>query len=844
MAQQSRRYLSVSILAVLTGLLFFGGAPKTRDGTPLYKDPSASVEKRVDDLLGRMTLQEKISMLGGTGFTTTPIPRLGIPPLRMTDGPVGVRRGKATAFPCGTCLAATWDTSMIYEVGQAIGEEVRGKGLDVILGPCVNIARIPMGGRTFEGYGEDPYLTSRMAVSYIEGVQSEDVAATIKHFAANNQEYERGFVNEIISHRILNEIYLPAFKAAVEEAHVMCVMAAYNKVNGEYCTENNYLLNTKLKDDWGFNGIAMSDWGAVHSSIAVANGGLDLEMPTGQYLNDSTLLPAVKSGEVKISTIDDKVRRILSVMFELGLFDHQRVPDSSLVNSPEHRQVAYKAAVEGIVLLKNEDNVLPLNLNKIKSIAVIGPNAAEARTGGGGSALVNPVYSVSPLEALEARLKGKVKINYVEGVSLQSHITPVDSSLLYLPNENKHGFKVEYFDNENLTGEPKASGVDHQIYFNWNGESPVPGIPAEHFSARWTGRLLAPGTGTYILEIASDDGSRLYVNDKLVIDNWGNHAVQYESHPIRLEKGRFYRIRIDYFQGMGGSALMFGLKPQGSNIDQAAVKAAKESDIALLFVGTSDYYETEGKDRDNLRLPVDQDKLIKEVAAANKNTVVINISGAPVVMDGWVNKVPGLLQAWFGGDEAGNAIADMLLGKYDPSGRLPITFPKRWRDCSAYGSYRKQDSVSDYTDGIFVGYRWFDKKNIAPLFPFGFGLSYTKFAYSDFKILSNKQGDESNYKISFNIKNVGGVAGVEIPQLYVHDTEEGIIAPVKELKRFDRVSLQPGETTTVTFELTQSDFAHYDGTDEKWITHPGKYQVMVGSSSRDIQLRGELNIQQ
>ncbi len=819
-----------------------GGSPGNRNDEPIYKNPAAPPELRVEDLLSKMTLKEKIAMLGGTGFATTPIPRLGIPALKMTDGPVGVRWGKATAFPCGTDLAATWDTTIVNRVGKAIAEEVKGKGRDVILGPCVNIARIPMGGRDFESYGEDPYLSSRMGVSYIEGVQSEGVAATVKHFAANNQEYERGFVNVTVDHRALNEIYLPAFKAAVEEAKVMCVMAAYNKVNGEYCTENDYLLNTKLKDDWKFRGIAMSDWGAVHSSIPVANGGLDLEMPTGKYLNDSTLLAAVKSGEVSKSTINEKVRRILRVMFELGLFDHTRTPDSTLVNTPEHRQVAYQAAVEGIVLLKNEDHVLPLNVHNLKSIAVIGPNAAEARTGGGGSALVNPVYSVSPLEALQNKLDGKMRINYAEGVRLESKVTPVDSSLLYLPDEDKHGLQVEYFDNKYFEGNPKASGVDRQVDFSWNGESPALGIPGKNFSARWTGRLLAPGTGDYTFEIASDDGSRLYVNDRLAIDNWGNHAVKYASCQLHLEKGKFYKIRIDYYQGPGGSAMMFGLKAPTGNKYEKAVEAARNSDVALVFVGTSSYYETEGNDRENLALPANQDELIKEVAKANKNTIVVNISGAPVLMDQWVNRVKGIVQAWFGGDEAGNAIADVLLGKHDPSGRLPITFPKTWQDCSAYSSYKQKDSISNYSDGIFVGYRWFDEKHIAPLYSFGYGLTYTRFAYGGMKINYAKQSGETLYEVSFAIKNIGNAAGVEIPQLYVHDPDKSTHSPVKELKRFDRVSLQPGESKLVKFILTKADFAHYDGRAERWTTHPGKYDVMIGSSSRDIRLRGNVDI--
>ncbi len=806
---------------------------------PLYKNPKLSIQDRVEDLLGKLTLQEKISLLGGTGFGTKPIERLGIPPLKMSDGPLGVRWDKSTAFPAATAMAASWDTSLMYNVGKSIGEELRGKGREVILGPCVNIARIPMGGRDFESYGEDPYLASRMAVGYIEGVQSEGAAATVKHFAANNQEYERGFVDVQVDHRTLNEIYFPAFKAAVEEAKVLCVMSAYNKINGHYCSENDYLLKTKLKQDWKFDGLVMSDWGAVHSTIPTAIGALDLEMPTGKFLNEQALLDSVKAGVVKEETINDKVRRILSVMFRLGLFDKQLEPDSTLVNTPRHKQVAYRAAVEGIVLLKNRNNILPLNLDKIKSIAVIGPNAVEARTTGGGSAMVSPIYSVSPLEAIQNKFGGKIQINFAEGVKLSGDISALDSKYFYLPDKSEHGIVAEYFDNQYLKGQPKITKVDDQINFNWHGQAPLEGIPREHFSARWTTRLLADETGDYSLDVASDDGGRLYVDGKLVIDDWNSHPLTLNSYHIHLIKGQFYNIKLEYYQESGASSVKLGIRKMGEEFAADAVDAARKSDIAIVFVGTSNQYETEGKDRDNLTLPNDQDALIDAVKKANKNTVVVLITGSPVLMNDWIDKVDGVVQAWFGGDEAGNAIADVLFGKYNPSGKLPMTFPVKWEDCSAYGSYKKLDSVTVYSDGIFVGYRWFDKHDIKPLFPFGYGLSYTTFSYSD--IDAKSAGD--SYEVTFKVRNTGKVEGVEIPQLYVHDPDNTIVSPVKELKKFDRISLMPGETKEVKFILTKTDFAHYDADTEAWITHPGTYEIIVGSSSRDIKLQGKIHIE-
>ncbi len=825
---------------IISSTIFMGiDSPRSESLIPAYKNPKLTVEERVEDLLGRLTLQEKISLLGGTGFATKPIERLGIPELKMSDGPLGVRWGKSTAFPAGTDMAASWDTSLIYKVGQSIGEELKGKGRNVILGPCVNIARLPMGGRDFESYGEDPYLASRMAVGYIEGVQSEGVAATVKHFAANNQEYERGFVDVQVDHRTLNEIYFPAFKAAVDEAKVLCVMSAYNKINGHFCSENDYLLKTKLKDDWKFDGLVMSDWGAVHSTIPTANGGLDLEMPTGEFLNDSTLQSAVESGIVKEETINDKVRRILSVMFRLGLFDRKAEADSSLVNTPEHKQVAYQAAVEGIVLLKNEKHILPLNLDNIKSIAVIGPDAAEARTTGGGSAMVSPIYSVSPLEALRNRIGDKIKINFVEGLSVGGDFKAIDPKNLFLPDKDKNGLSAEYFDNMEMKGQPKVTREDSTINFNWTGSAPVPGIPVEHFSVRWTTRLEVPETGDYFLDVASDDGIRLYVDGNMVINNWTNHPVTINSTRAHFEKGKFYNIKLEYYQDDGGAIARLGLRSAEDDSFKKAVAVAKQSDIAIVFAGTSYEFESEGKDRDDMFLPANQDQLISEVAEANKNTIVVLITGSPVVMSDWIKKVDGVAQAWFGGDEAGNAISDVLLGKYNPSGKLPMTFPVKWEDCSAFNSYMKKDSVSVYSDGIFVGYRWFDKNNIAPLFPFGYGLSYTTFSYSD--ISAKPEGD--SYEVTFKVTNIGKVAGVEIPQLYVHDPDSSIVSPVKELKKFDRISLQPGETKEVRFVLKKSDFAHYDAGKESWSTHSGTYDILVGSSSRDIKLQSKIQVE-
>ena len=834
--------LKYLFLPFLLFIIFNGSKFQQKKEMPVYKNPKYSVNDRAEDLLKRLTLEEKISLLGGTGFATKPIERLGIPELKMSDGPLGVRWGNSSAFPAGIAMAATWDTSLINKIGISIGQEVKGKGRDAILGPCVNIARIPQGGRNFESFGEDPYLTSRMAVSYIEGVQSQDVAATVKHFAVNNQEHERMFVNVKIDHRALNEIYLRAFKAAVKEAKVLAIMAAYNKLNGAYCSENDYLLETKLKKDWGFTGLAMSDWGAVHSSIPTANGGLDLEMPYGTYLNDSTLIDAIKNGTVKESTIDDKVRRILRVMFELGLFDKRHLPDNNLINTKEHREVALKTAKEGIVLLKNNHNDLPLDQKNIKSITVIGPGANHARVGGGGSSMVNPVFSVSPLEALQNKIGSKIKINFAKGVILDGDGHSIDSSFFYLPNNpSKHGLVAEFFDNKNLDGIPILTRIDKEINFNWRNNAPFDGFRNENYSIRWTTIIKPAKTGEYLIDVTSDDGSRLFLDGKLIVDAWSDHAAEVHSYKTKLIAGKSYSLQYEYYQNGGDAVAKLGWRPPNEDLIAEAVSVAKKSDVVVVFAGTSQFFESEGFDRANLNLPNGQDKLIEALAKANKNVIVVLNSGSPVIMNNWINKVSGVLEAWFGGEEVGNAIADVLLGDYNPSGKLPVTFPKSWKDCSAYKTYKAQDSVSNYSDGIFVGYRHFDKDNIQPLFPFGFGLSYTKFSYSGLKIEPATDSD-GNFKIAFKVENSGKVLGTEIPQLYLSMLNSKVARPAKELKAFDRITLKPGETKGVEFYVNRNALAYFNDKNESWITEPGKVKVMVGSSSRDIRLAGEFTI--
>jgi beta-glucosidase len=824
---------SHQLLFVTLSILFvvgFGIAQQEK-----YKDTKALIEERVNDLLSRMTLEEKINLLGGTGFATKPNERLGIPELRMTDGPLGVRWEKSTAFPSGICLGATWNPALAYNVGAAIGREVKGHDRHVILGPCVNIARIPQGGRNFESYGEDPYLTTRMAVDYIKGVQSEGVAATIKHFACNNQEYERMFVDVKVDERALNEIYLPSFKGAVQEANVFCVMNSYNKVNEHHASENDALLIDKLKKEWGFQGLVMSDWGAVHSTIPTANSGMDLEMPTGKYLNNSTLAQPLETGAVKESTIDNKVRRILRVIFKLGLFEKPSLKDESLIGSLENRKAAFEAAKEGIVLLQNKDNILPLDFSKLKSIAVIGPNAMVCRTGGGGSSRVDPLEAPSPLKILEKKFGDRVKINYAAGIRLEGDGLPIESKYL-ITNNGESGLVGEYFDNMELKGKPAFVRIDTIVNFDFGETGPKAGFQKNNFSVRWTGHLRAPKTSEYILEFISDDGVRLWLGDTLLINYWDDHAPEPRSVKVKFETSKEYKIKIEYYQHHGSAVAKLGWSTPDDNPMKSVLEAAKSSDVAILFVGDGPNIETEGADRENLVLPRNQDELIEAVAKVNKKTIVVLNTGSPVFMEGWLGNVNAVMQAWFGGQEMSYAVSEVLSGSYNPSGKLPITFPKRWEDCSAYTTYKAKDSVTEYSDGIYVGYRHFEKKNIEPLFPFGYGLSYTTFEYKDLKteIVAGVAQPEVNG--SLNVSNTGKCNGAEVVQVYVRNIESVVDRPVKELKAFIKVALKAGETQNVQFKLNKNAFAYYNVEKKDWTIEPGKYAIQIGSSSKDIRL--------
>jgi beta-glucosidase len=602
---------------------------------------------------------------------------------------------------------------------------VKAVGRDMILGPTVNINRTPLWGRNFEGYGEDPYLTGRLAVAYIKGVQGEGVIATVKHFAANNQEFERHRINAVVSERALQEIYFPAFKAAVEEGGVWSVMSAYNKLNGVYCAENSFLLKDVLQKEWGFKGFVVSDWGSTYSTAATVNAGMDLEMPGGEpmqnwlknprtqaggngggWLVAEKVLAEISAGKISAATIDDNVGRILRVIFVSGQFDKPHSDSVGDIDTPEQRAVARKAATESIVLLKNAGDLLPLDAAKIHSLVVIGPNAAVARTGGGGSSLVVPKYSVTPLKGIQDRAGQGVQVSNVLGVAMEG-------------------------------------------------------------------------------EDASKDTAEA-------------------REQLRNE----------------------------------AVNAAAKADAAVIVVGRSPKLESEGFDIKSLDLPGGQDELIEAVAKVNQHTVVVINAGGPVIMSKWIAQVPAIVDMWYGGQEGGNAIADVLFGQANPSGKLPVSFVKEWKDSPAYGHYPGENLQVDYAEGIYVGYRYFDKQNVEPLFPFGYGLSYTKFSYSDLKISPNKAAPGQPVEVNVRVRNSGSRSGAEVVELYVHDGHASVDRPVRELKGFQRVDLAAGETKEVHFTLDRGAMAFYSTAKKDWVTEPGEFEILIGSSSRDLRMKG------
>lgn len=802
--------------------------------TPLraMSDSQDQIEARVDTILSQMTLEEKIDYIGGhNAFFIRSIDRLGIPELKMADGPMGVRNwGPSTAYPATICLAASWDTDLAYRVGAMMGIDSRARGVHFLLAPGMNIHRFPLCGRNFEYLGEDPYLASRFAVNLIHGIQSQGVVATAKHFAVYNQEYNRHQISSNLDERTLREIYLPTFEACVKEAKVGALMNSYNLINGIHASQHDYLNNQIAKKEWGFDGIIMSDWTSTYDGVAAANGGLDLEMPYGAYMNRGALLPAIKKGVVAQEVIDDKVRRILRVAIRFGLFEQKPHDTAFSQYNQEGRKVALEAAEGGIVLLKNS-GLLPLKKSALSTLAIIGPRACQPIPRGGGSSIVTPMVSSSFLQAIADMAGKKTKILYSRGVpDLQNAF---DWSQFSTTKEaTTPGLFAEYFDNPTLSGKPALVRVDEQVNFSWKERSYKAGGPVNHYSVRWTGYFKAAATSEHTLYISANDGFKLLIDDAPAIDRWDGLGESLQYKTMLLEAGKSYKICLEYYVNHGSQAIQFGIATGANHALNEAKAVAEAADAVIVCVGFDAANEGEDWDR-SFQLPEGQEELVREILKVNSNVVVVMTAGSNVSMYPWIDETNALLWAWYPGQEGGEALAKILFGKTCPSGKLPISFERHLQDNPAYKNYHTalNSQQITYAEGLFVGYRHFDQAAKKPLFAFGHGLSYTTFAYSNLAIAK----ESTNVKVTFDISNTGSQAGAEVAQIYVSEKAPKVTRPLKELKAFKKVFLEPQQTKRVSVLLEPRAFAYYDVATKAWKNESGPFELLIGSASDKIE---------
>ncbi len=796
---------------------------------------------------------------GSTLMSSAGVKRLGIPEFRMSDGPVGAHiPPPSTAYAAGIGLAASWDRELAESIGVQLGRDGRSRGIGYLLGPGVNIYKAPMNGRNFEYFGEDPFLTGEIAVGYINGVQSQGVSATIKHYAANNSEYFRFTSDSVVSERALREIYLPAFETAVRKAHVGSIMDSYNLLNGTHATQN-YHLNVEIaKQQWGFDGVMMSDWTATHDGVASANAGLDLEMPFGQYMNEKTLLPAVKEGKVKESDIDDKIRRLLRVGYRFGWMDHDPLDTTIPRYNQQGRQAALQGAREGLVLLKNEHNILPLDPAKVKTIAVIGPDAFPGIPTAGGSGQV-PVFSdVSALQGISDRLGLKGSVLYDRGVP-KLGVLAMRTGFVLAPDKPVPGLTVETFDSREFKGTPIATRTEMSSNYNGGGAGAdiaeiINTIPAEQMMAfldamtmphfnRWTGYYFARTSGNHVVFVESQTEYRLTIDGKAIIDHSEIPKFALTQTRVELTPGA-HKVVLEQMEAapFTPQILKIGIAPEGTLVNQSAIDIAKKADAVIVAVGYDAEIETEGIDRE-FQLPPGQDELIEKIVAANPNTIVTVTSGGSVDTSRWIDHVAGLLEDWYPGQEGGTALAEVVFGDLNPSGRLPISWERSITDNPSYASYYPTPGTLSipYKDEVFVGYRGYEHNGTKPLFPFGYGLSYTSFKYANLKIQQGKS--DGAYEVSFDVTNTGKTAGADVAQVYVSEDHPGVPRPPQELKGFARVMLQPGKSQHVTVPLDARSFTWYDEKAAAWHADAGSFTIHVSRSSADPQLEGKISLE-
>ena len=798
-----------------------------------------------EKLLAEMTLDEKISMLAGKDlWHTVPVPRLNIPSIQVTDGPNGVRGawsnlGPASAcLPVGTALGATWNSELVERLGRLLADEVKVKNAHILLAPTVNIHRTPIAGRNFECFSEDPYLSGQMASAYIKGIQSNGVGACIKHFVCNDQEFERTSISSEVAERPLHEIYLEPFRLALRDARPWTVMAAYNKVNGAFASENDDILKTILKEGWGFDGLVMSDWFGTYTPD-VAAGGLELEMPgPARWMSAEHVKKALECGELTPAALDDKVRRILRTAERVGAYAHPEPEEERTADSPEQRRLIREAARESIVLLANRQ-ILPLATEKVRHIAVIGDLAHWPNIMGGGSSQVTPYYVVSPLDGIRSRAGDAIKVEYAPGCFVHQTLPALAADSLATA-AGSCGLDLAIYDNLDFSGQPAFTQVTRRSKFGWFDNS-VPNVNQERFSARLTGFFTPEESGVHTFGLNSVGQSRLAIDGNVVLDNWSDTPVYGEKTiQIPMTAGQPYALELEYrWQGdpRWRSVNLGHRPPHAADLMAEAVTLAEQADVVILVAGLTSEWESEGFDRVDMNLPGAQDELIERVAAANPNTIVVLNAGSAVAMP-WVDGVAAVVAQWYNSQECGNALADVLFGDVSPSGKLPTTFPRRLEDNPAYSNYPGENGKVFYGEGLFVGYRHYDKEELEPLFPFGHGLSYTSFEYSGLWLGEQQFTAEAGLEVRFDVRNAGSRPGKEIVQLYVRDPQSALVRPVQELKVFTKVALAPGETRCVTFHLDREAFWYYDPAQGGWRVEPGEFEILVGASSRDLRLRG------
>lgn len=791
--------------------------------------PSPAIESRVDSMLGKMSLDDKLLLIGGVdSFYTNAIPSIGLKRLKMTDGPVGTRTfGPSTAYTASVALAASWDPALAQRVGESLGEDARARGVNFLLAPGVNMYRSPLNGRNMEYLGEDPYLAGRIAIGYIDGVQSKGVSATIKHFAVNNSEYDRHKINAIVDERTLRELYLRAFEMAIKTAHPGAVMDSYNLLNGEHATQNSHLNNDILKNEWGFKNVLMSDWNATYDGVAAANGGLDLEMPFAKMMTAEILKAAIKDGRVKESTIDDKVRRILQTAIQFGWLDRDQEDASIPLYSMKGDQVALDEARESITLLKNQNNLLPLDAKKMKTIAIIGPNAPAAVTGGGGSSNTTPFKADSIVAGFASYLGERVKVMYAYGLaSMDELYNATDVREMKVTRKTGNGPEKV------VTGERER----HIKYWSRNAGSNNPGGQAKVSTVyHTTGVYTSSGAGEYVVSGVTN-GADTYVvrvdGKEVLRHNPTSGRSDINEATIKLSAHQSVKLDVVYETRSDKRHMAIAIYDRSEALSPASQKIIRNADAVLVAVGFNPDLEGEGFDR-TYTMPFHQNELIAQVTSLNPKTIVALTAGGSVETEPWIAGVPALLHTYYPGQEGARALAEVVFGERSPEGHLPFSWERNLAQNPASAHYEEENGTKDshYGEGLFLGYRYYTSMKQEPLFPFGFGLSYTSFGISNLKA---KRVSGDDVEVSFDVQNKGTREGATVAQIYVGDPSAKVKRPVMELKQFSKVLLKGGAKQHVVLHLDRRAFEYYDVAGKTWKLDPGQFTIMVGESSATI----------